>query len=137
MQFSVATHIMTVLADRMDEQVNSDFLAESVNTAPTFVRKSVSKLVKTGLLKAVRGKHGHCTLAKPATEITLADIYRASESPAIFTVHSYPVVKTCRVSVHIQQLMSDLLPDAQAGFERVLSRTTLADLVEAVRRAKK
>ena len=136
-QFSIAIHIMTVVADRIDEQVNSDFLAESVNTAPTFVRKSVSKLVKAGLLKAIRGKHGYCTLAKPATEITVADIYRASESPAIFTVHSYPVVKTCRVSVHIQQIMTDLLPEVQAGFERVLSRTTLADLVEGVRRAKK
>lgn len=128
---------MTALADRIGEQVNSDSLAKSVNTAPTFVRKSVSKLVKAGLLKAIRGKHGYCTLAKPASKITLADIYRASESPAMFAVHNYPVMKTCRTSVHIQRIMSDILPHAQNGFERVLARTTLADLVEEVRRAKK
>ena len=126
---------MTALADRIDEHVNTDSLAQSVNAAPTFVRKSVSKLVKAGLLKATRGKHGYCTLARPASAITLADIYRASGSPALFAIHSYPVLKTCRTSVHIQEIMSDLLLEAQAGFEKVLSRTTLADLVKEVRRA--
>lgn len=134
-QFSVATHIMTVLADRSDARVSTDLLAESVNTTPTFVRKSVSKLAKAGLLKAIRGKHGYCTLAKPASEITLADIYRASLPPPVYSVHHYPVANHCRVSVHIQQIMSDILPRAQASFLRALSHTTLADVVQEVRQA--
>lgn len=134
-QFSVATHIMAVLADRSDGRASTDLLAESVNSTPTFVRKSVSKLAKAGLLKAIRGKHGYCTLAKPASAITLADIYRASLPPALYSVHGYPVAKHCRVSVHIQAIMSDLLPLAEAGFLENLSHTTLADVVREVRQA--
>ncbi|MBB5327849.1 MULTISPECIES: RrF2 family transcriptional regulator [Acidobacteriaceae] len=132
-QFSVAAHIMTALADHNDEHVNSAFLAESVNTEPTFVRKSLSKLVKAGLVVATRGKHGFCVLARPAAAITLADIYRASEAPATFAVHNYPVEKTCRTSSNIKKIMLDILPEAQNSFEQVLARTTLADMVQRVR----
>ena len=134
-QFAVATHIMAILAYRSDGRASTDLLAESVNTTPTFVRKSVSKLAKAGLLKAVRGKNGYCALAKDASQITLADIYRASRPPAVFAVHSYPVAKHCQVSVHIKQLMSDLLPSAQASLLQTLSNTTLADIAREVRRA--
>jgi hypothetical protein len=49
-QFTVAAHIMVALGFRHGEETSSAMLAESVNADPTFVRKSLSKLSKAGLI---------------------------------------------------------------------------------------
>ena len=55
-QFTVAVHIMAALGFRNGEEIPSATLAESVNADPTFVRKSLSKLSKAGLIVTTRGK---------------------------------------------------------------------------------
>ncbi len=57
-QFTVAAHIMAALAYRHGEEISSATMAESVNADPTFVRKSLSKLSKAGLVVTKRGKSG-------------------------------------------------------------------------------
>ncbi len=44
-QFAVAAHIMAALGYFQGEEISSATLADSVNADPTFVRKSLSKLV--------------------------------------------------------------------------------------------
>src|SRR5438067_10373849 len=113
-QFSVAAHIMTALGYRYGHEVTSTALAESVNAEPTFVRKSLSKLAKAGLVVTTRGKNGSCFLARPPEHITLLDIYRASAAPPTFAIHYYPVEKRCPVSCHMKGRMSELLGAAQS-----------------------
>jgi Rrf2 family protein len=131
-QFAVATHIMVVLSYRSGEEISSRLLAESVNANPTFVRKSLSKLAKAGLIVTRRGKAGASTLARPAARITLLDIYRASGSPAAFSSHSYPVESECIVSRNFKICMSGVLSEVQDGFERSLSTISLANLTRRV-----
>ncbi len=133
-QFSVASHVMAALAMSGGEPVRSAVLAGSVNADPTFVRRVVSKLAKSGLVTTTRGKGGACTLARPPERITLLDIYRASEAPAAFAVHAYPVEERCRVSRNIKGCMGEVLQAAQDGFERSLAQRTLAEVVAAIRR---
>ena len=64
-QFAVAAHIMAVLGFDQGEEISSATLANSVNTDPTFVRKSLSKLSKAGLVVTKRGKSGASALARP------------------------------------------------------------------------
>jgi Rrf2 family protein len=132
-QFTVAAHIAAVLGDHYGEDVTSARLAGSVNAEPTFVRRSVAKLSKAGIVVATRGKHGACRLARPPEEISLLDIYRASEAPAAFTIHDYPVQALCPTSRHLKDSMSDVLEDAQSGFEARLAARTLASLVDRIR----
>jgi Rrf2 family protein len=132
-QFSVAAHIMAALGYRHGEAISSATLAESVNANPTFVRKSLSKLSKAGLVVTKRGKSGASVLARSPREITLLDIYRASGAPPTFAIHSYPVEKRCPVSCHLKESVSDLLSQAQNGFERSLSKITLAHLISQIR----
>jgi Rrf2 family protein len=132
-QFSVAAHIMAALGYRPGQEVSSAILAESVSADPTFVRKSLSKLSKAGLVVTKRGKSGASVLARPPRQITLLDIYRASAAPPAFAIHSYPVEKRCPVSCHLKECMSGLLSQAQSSFERSLAKTTLADLVGQIR----
>ena len=132
-QFSVAAHIMAVLGFDHGEEISSATLAGSVNADPTFVRKSLSKLSKAGLVVTTRGKSGASLLARPPRQITLLDIYRASAAPPAFAIHSYPAHKRCAVSCHLKECMSGLLSQAQNSFERALAKITLADLVGQIR----
>lgn len=135
-QFSVASHIMAALGVHEGTPVRSAALAGSVNADPTFVRRVVSKLAKAQLVTTTRGKNGACILARPAAQITLLDIYRASEAPATFAVHDYPVEDGCRTSRNIKGCMNEVLQQAQAGFEDSLAHQTLADVVAAIQHSK-
>ncbi len=132
-QFTVAAHIMAALGYKHAEEISSATLAESVDADPTFVRKSLSKLSKAGLVVTKRGKSGASVLARPPRQIALLDIYRASAAPPAFAIHSYPVDKRCPVSCHLKECMSGLLSQAQNSFERSLAKITLAHLVGQIR----
>ena len=132
-QFAVAAHIMAALGYFHGKETSSATLADSVNADPTFVRKSLSKLSKAGLVVTKRGKGGASVLSRAPRQITLLDIYRASAAPPTFAIHSYSVDKRCPVSCHLKECMSGVLSQAQHGFERSLAKITLADLVGQIR----
>ena len=134
-QFTVAAHIMTALGFYHGKEIPSTTLAESVNADPTFVRKSLSKLSKAGLIITTRGKKGASTLRRSPKQITLLDIYRASAAPPAFAIHSYPTNKRCPISSNIKGCMSSVLKKAQHSFENTLDGITLADVVGEIRRA--
>jgi len=132
-QFTVAAHIMAALGYYHGEEISSAILSDSVNADPTFVRKSLSKLSKAGLVVTRRGKSGASVLARAPRKITLLDIYRASAAPLAFAIHSYPIEKGCPVSSNLKECMSGVLAQAQYSFERSLAKITLADLVGQIR----
>src|SRR6201997_4484532 len=134
-QFTVAAHIMAALGFFRGKEIPSATLAESVNADPTFVRKSLSKLAKAGLIVTKRGKSGASRLTRSPEQITLLDIYRASGAPPTFAIHSYPVEKKCPISTNIKGCMSSVLKKAQGSFENSLAGITLADVVGEIRRA--
>jgi Rrf2 family protein len=129
-QFAVATHIMAALGIYPGGRVGSATLADSVNANPSFVRKSLSKLSKAGLVVTTRGKSGASRLARAPQQITLLDIYRASEAPATFAIHSYPIETRCPVSRNLKQCMAAVLSQTQKSFEGSLGKITLAHLIE-------
>ena len=134
-QFTVAAHIMAALGYHHGKELVSAALAESVNADPTFVRKSLSKLSKAGLIATTRGKNGASTLTRSPKQITLLDIYRASEAPPAFAIHRYPVERRCPVSSNIKVSMSSVLKKTQDVFENALDEITLADIVAEMRLA--
>src|ERR1700747_746803 len=134
-QFTVAAHIMAALGFFHGQEIASAALAESVNADPTFVRKSLSKLSKAGLIVTTRGKNGASKLTRSPRQITLLDIYRASAAPPTFAIHSYPVEKKCPISCNIKGCMSSVLKKAQDRFENSLDGITLADVVGEIHRA--
>src|ERR1700690_4038676 len=119
-QFTVAAHIMAALGYFQGKEISSATLAESVNADPTFVRKSLSKLSKAGLIITTRGNNGASKLACSPKRITLLDIYRASAAPPTFAMHSYPVEQRCPISSNLKGCMSSVLTKAQESFENAL-----------------
>ena len=136
-QFAVATHIMTGLGFYHGRQVTSQEMASTVNANPSFIRKTLSKLAKAGLLTTSRGKGGSCALASAPEDITLKDIYLASEAPAPFAIHTYPVQKTCPISSNIKPCLSAIQLATDLKLQEALASVTLASLVADVRKRSK
>jgi Rrf2 family protein len=134
-QFSIAVHLLTCLA-RSEEGMPSGMLAQSVNTSPSFLRRTLSKLSKFGLVQTSVGKSGTCTLKKNANRISMLDIYQAVEAPEVFSVHQYPTQKICPVSCGIKDTLAALRDRAQKAMEESLKKVTLAEITADLRKSK-
>lgn len=120
-QFSIAVHLLAGLACGCHEKgVTSAHLAESVNTSASFVRRTLAKLSKAGLVETAKGKTGACWLAKDAKNISLLDIYRAVDAPEAFAIHNYSEQKVCYVSCHIKTALEKVLGKTQKALEASL-----------------
>ena len=84
----------------------TELSAETGVPLPT-AQKLMGQLAASGLLSSVRGAGGGFTLARPAGEISLADIVEAVEGPIALTMcsdsnnHECILDKHCRVKPHI------------------------------------
>lgn len=114
--------------------ITSSDIAASVNACPSFVRRILSKLSKAGLVRTSRGKSGTCLLARPAEGITLLDIYEAVDAPKVFTVHGYPAQSLCPVSCGFKHMIERVLERSQCSFEETLAKTSLADIIEDIKK---
>jgi Rrf2 family protein len=132
-QFSIAVHVMAGLGAHRDEPVKSRQLASSVNACPSFVRRVVAKLSKSGLVRTTTGKTGSCALARDPKSITLLEIYKAVEAPKAFAIHDYPVQKSCAVSCGIKESMEKVLASAQGSLEADLRKVTLAQVLAGLK----
>jgi Rrf2 family protein len=133
-QFSIAVHILASLGCRCDKDTASATLAASVNTSPSFVRRTLAKLSKAGLVETATGKAGACWLAKDAKHISLLDVYRAVDAPKAFAVHSYPELEICVVSCHIKAALEKALAKTQKAMEASLAEISLAQIISVVKK---
>jgi Rrf2 family protein len=133
-QFSIAVHLMAALAYREGKETTSALLAQSVNTSASFIRRTLARLSKAGLIETSKGKAGSCRLAKRPARISLFDIYRAVEAPKAFAIHQYQEQKPCPVSCHIKESLTGVLDKAQGAFEKSLRSITLEEVLGGVRK---
>lgn len=139
-QFAIAVHICAALGchGAVKETagvapVTSSYLAASVNATPSFVRRILAVLAKSGLVKTTRGASGSCSLQRKPADITMLDIYRAVDGPKVFALHSYPPEQKCSVSCRMNKAMNSLLGEAQRDMEAALAKTSLADFMSALK----
>ena len=109
-------------------------LATSVNTSPSFIRRTLAKLSKAGLIETSKGKNGSCRLAKKPADISLLDIYLAVEAPKAFSVHGYDELNSCQVSSNIKPALEIVLNKTQKSMEDSLQKITLSDLLSDIKK---
>jgi Rrf2 family protein len=129
-RFTVAVHILSLLAVANEAHCTSAWIAESVNTNPVVIRRVIGKLKKAGLVD-VRPGTGGAYLLKDLEEITLLDVYRAVdvvEEGELFHFHEQPNPQ-CPVGSNIQTVLEWILRRAQHAMEQVLAEVTMKQLV--------
>jgi len=94
--------VMMTAAARRDSQARLSAAELSADTGvplPT-AQKLMGKLAAAGLLTSARGAGGGFTLARPVSEISLADIVEAVEGPISLTMCSDGVNHECVLDAH-------------------------------------
>ncbi|MCU0646810.1 MAG: Rrf2 family transcriptional regulator [Gemmatimonadaceae bacterium] len=132
---AVAVHVLTLLAASGEELVPSDAIAGSVNTNAAVIRRLLQALTRSGLVRTQLGPGGGATLAVPAHQITLRDVYDAVEPGALFRMPTAPPNPLCPIGRHVQPALERHLHRASDALARELSRSTIADLAVDVRAA--
>lgn len=129
-RFTLAIHIFACIDTFGSEyKVTSDFLAGSTNVNPVIIRKILGQLKGAGLIEVARGTGG-TTVAKPLSEITFLDVYRAVEcveNGELFHFHENPSTD-CPVGRNIHCILDEKLLRVQNAMEKELASITLADL---------
>jgi len=91
-------------------------VADRLGLPRRFVEQQITLLAKSGLVVSQRGARGGCVLARPAQEITVADVVEALQG----SVLDVPAVT--------DSAASEMWAAAAAHLRKALASTTLADL---------
>jgi len=132
-RFTVGVHILTLIELNKDGISSSEFLAGSVNTNPSLIRKIMGMLKKAGLLEVQPGIAGAKLAKEPAT-ITLLDVYKAVDvvkEKELFSLHDNPH-PDCPVGRNIQDSITPILSAAQFALEKVLGNVTIEEVVKDI-----
>jgi Rrf2 family protein len=132
--FALATHVVTSLAVDEGRPLTSAELARSVNTNPSFLRTLLGRLRRAGLIEVALGKGGGARLARPASKLTLADVYRAVERRPPVQLHRSAPSRRCVVGRNILPLLEVVVHDVESAALDRLARTTVAELAARVQR---
>ena len=129
-----ALHCTWLLAAaRPDEALPARRLAEYYDLPEAYLAKLLKALVRAGLLTATSGPRGGFRLARPAEQISVADVVEAVEGPGplfhcteIRQRGPVPLTGTaCRTPCGIAQVMQR----AERSWRAELAAVTIADLV--------
>ncbi len=130
-RFTIAIHIFACIDTFKNEyKLTSDFLAGSVNVNPVIIRKVMQQLKRAGLINVARGTGG-IEPAKPLSDITLLDIFKAVDSVEdnqLFHFHENPNSE-CPVGRNIHKGLDDKLESIQQAMENKMSEITVEDVI--------
>lgn len=130
----MAVHVLAVLAYREGDRVTSATLAGSINTNPVMVRRLLLALQRAKLVDTCKGAGLGSRLNCSPRRIDLAQVYRAVEAAEPFAAPRRKPNAACPVGHWMREELERIFASAQRAMERDLEKTTLADVLEAVKK---
>lgn len=127
-QANYAVRTLVYCAVNAPQQSRVNEIATAYNISELSLFKFIKPLVDSGLLESVRGRHGGIRLARPAKDITMAEVIRITEEnfalAECFGVGevSCPLVGNCETNA--------ALAEALDAFFNVLGKYTIEDLAK-------
>ena len=102
-------------------------VAEGYGISRSHLMKIVQQLGAQGLLETTRGRGGGMRLMRPASEINIGAVVRATETDFNLVECFDPETNRCRLSSHCR--LKGVLGRAMQAYLAELDRVTLADLM--------
>jgi Rrf2 family protein len=130
----MAVHVLAVLAYKEGDRLTSSYLAGSVNTNPVIIRRLLSTLQKAKLVDTRKGAGAGSRLERAPARITLAEVYKAVEEDDAFAMPRQKPNEQCPVGQCILNELERVFTSAESAMTQQLGRTTLADIIDSVRR---
>jgi Rrf2 family protein len=132
-RFAMAVHVLALLAYKEGDRVTSAFLAGSINTNPVIVRRLLLALQRAKLVDTCKGAGSGSRLNCSPKRINMAQIYRAVEGVETFKAPSKKPNADCPVGHCMLEALEKIFTSAEHAMERDLEKTSLADVIEAVK----
>ena len=127
-QTNHAIRILVHCAGQRDQLLKVAEIAGDLDITQQNVFKIVHLLTRSGFLKAMRGRHGGVRLARPAAEIRIGDVVRATESTRMAIDDD-----DASASQNPAQPISSVFDSALGAFISVLDQHTLEDMAKGAR----
>jgi len=131
-QFSMAVHVLTMLANAGNRNVKSEYIADSVNTNPVVIRRLIGELQNAKLVSSRAGASGGTRLARQPGQISLANVYKAVCCGGVFALHSRSPNQDCPVGRNIEAVLCNLQKEIDRSVNEKLEEYTLADMIEMI-----
>lgn len=132
-RFSIAVHILTLLASQPDERLTSEHIAASVGTNPVVIRRQLGLLRESGLVESKGARGGGWTLAKDAAAINLRQVREALGEESSFRMHHNDPSPDCEVGQNVRHALGGAYADAEKAVRLSLETRTIRDLLRMVR----
>lgn len=131
-RFAVAAEVLGLLAwaeQRGEGAMTSQALARSVHTHPVVIRRIVADLQRAGLVHSRRGTGGGTSLARPAEQITLRDVYEAvAIEEALLPCAPGGEQSACPVGKRLHGWLATVIDQAEEALLCRLAEQTVADM---------
>jgi Rrf2 family transcriptional regulator, repressor of oqxAB len=123
--FRIAVQALVVTAET-DGACSSIAIAKELKVHATFLRRVLVLLVRANIVMAREGRDGGYCLARPADEITLAEIYLAAKAACPADGAEAREIGSPRV----QHLLDGVTEEIQQALLATLDHYTIASLME-------
>jgi Rrf2 family protein len=119
--------LIALAASSSDKPVKADDVAKAQDLPVGFLENILGRLRRGGFVKSVRGSEGGYRLARPPSEITVAEVIRALEGPLA-------EVRGLRPETLSYQSPAEPLQDVwiatRSALRNVLEKVTLANIID-------
>ena len=115
------------LAAAAEGPVKGEAIAEAQKVPLRFLENILGELRHAGLVQSQRGAEGGYWLARPASEVTIADVIRAVEGPLASVRSERPEEL---VYEGVAEPLREVWVALRANIRQVLEQVTLADVVQ-------
>lgn len=130
-------HVL-VHMEQHESAATSDTIAQMLGTNPVVVRRTMAGLREHGYVRSLKGPGGGWTLAKPLDEISLGDVHRALDSPAIFAIAAAVDHAGCLVEQAVNATLASAFEEAERTLLARLDDISLGDIArDYARRARR
>ena len=134
-QLTTAVHALCWLElarRRGADALSSERVAASLASHPVLIRRCLGPLRDAGILTVGRGRGAGWSLARPADEITLGEVYAALGQPETFALHPHEPNLDCPVGFGIRPVLVQAYDEVEAAILQTLTTRTIADVLDQV-----
>lgn len=131
-RLTVAVHVlvrMALVRNQGSGVVTSEQIAESVNTNPVVIRRSLGGLRRAGLVEVRQGAGAGWWLAREPDGISLLDVYRAVEEEPLFGLHRAEPNLKCPVGAGIRPALRQVYGEVEDAARQALARRSIGDVL--------
>lgn len=127
-RLSLALHALVHLHKQPDAAITSATLATCLMTNPVVVRRVLGELREAGIVASAKGHDGGWRLLRPASAISLRQVYAAMGESLLIRTESDPGDIACGIVRTVNSVMGAFLADAEALLAARLERVSIEDI---------